>query len=285
MASTSHNDLERSPVAIGGLGGSGTRVVAQLFRDAGFYIGADINRMNDNLWAVLLFNWTHILEVSDQEFQEISALFFQRMRGEIPSPDSATARSVARLARRAHDQFEPGWLEARAATFMNPQFPGSGSRRWGWKCPPIHTVVDRLLGWDTELLYVHVVRHGLDMAYSSNKNQLNYWGAAVLGRDIAQTPSDALAYWCRVERQVRLVADRYPDRVFILDFDRFCDDPAKWGGRLLRYCGLPDADAAAAGFANQVKPLASRGRFRRFGIESFDSKEMEFVASCGYAVT
>jgi hypothetical protein len=42
-------------VAIGGVGGSGTRIVAQLIKDAGFYLGSDLNSANDNLWFTLLF--------------------------------------------------------------------------------------------------------------------------------------------------------------------------------------------------------------------------------------
>jgi len=45
------------PVAIGGVGGvggSGTRVVAQLLLDLGFYLGADLNEANDNLWFSLI---------------------------------------------------------------------------------------------------------------------------------------------------------------------------------------------------------------------------------------
>lgn len=37
------------PVAIGGVGGSGTRVVAEIVRSLGYYLGGDLNSANDNL--------------------------------------------------------------------------------------------------------------------------------------------------------------------------------------------------------------------------------------------
>ena len=43
------------PVAIGGVGGSGTRLIAQLLREAGFYLGGDLNPALDNRWFTLLF--------------------------------------------------------------------------------------------------------------------------------------------------------------------------------------------------------------------------------------
>ena len=44
-----------SPVIIGGVGGSGTRVVAEILDNLGFYIGNDLNPAKDNLWFLLLF--------------------------------------------------------------------------------------------------------------------------------------------------------------------------------------------------------------------------------------
>jgi len=43
------------PVVVGGLGGSGTRVVAEILIEFGFYLGSDLNAANDNLWFTLLF--------------------------------------------------------------------------------------------------------------------------------------------------------------------------------------------------------------------------------------
>ena len=44
-----------NPVVIGGVGGSGTRVVAEIIKRLGFYIGDDLDSANDNLWFLLLF--------------------------------------------------------------------------------------------------------------------------------------------------------------------------------------------------------------------------------------
>jgi hypothetical protein len=42
------------PVAIGGLGGSGTRIVAEMLAAGGVYIGEDLNDALDNQWFTLL---------------------------------------------------------------------------------------------------------------------------------------------------------------------------------------------------------------------------------------
>jgi hypothetical protein len=43
------------PIVVGGVGGSGTRVIAQILSEIGVYFGADLNRPADNLWFTLLF--------------------------------------------------------------------------------------------------------------------------------------------------------------------------------------------------------------------------------------
>src|ERR1700675_795212 len=43
------------PLVIGGIGGSGTRVAAQLLIELGFYLGDDLNPALDNLTSTFLF--------------------------------------------------------------------------------------------------------------------------------------------------------------------------------------------------------------------------------------
>ncbi len=42
------------PVAIGGVGGSGTRLVADIVSQCGFYLGSSLNGNLDNLWFTFL---------------------------------------------------------------------------------------------------------------------------------------------------------------------------------------------------------------------------------------
>ena len=76
------------PCAIGGLGGSGTRVVAQILRDVGIFMGTDLNGANDNLWFTLLFKRPKILTISDGEFNSWVRLFADRMSGDLEIDDA-----------------------------------------------------------------------------------------------------------------------------------------------------------------------------------------------------
>lgn len=68
-----------APIAVGGVGGSGTRVVAQILSTAGIYMGDDLNIAHDNLWFTLLFKRQDILKATDEEFRNCVSIFVRAM--------------------------------------------------------------------------------------------------------------------------------------------------------------------------------------------------------------
>jgi hypothetical protein len=55
------------PIAIGGMGGSGTRLVALIFEELDFYLGNELNKAKDNLFFNLLFKRKEILREEASE--------------------------------------------------------------------------------------------------------------------------------------------------------------------------------------------------------------------------
>ena len=53
------------PVAVGGVGGSGTRLIAQVLLELGYYLGGDLNESLDNLWFTLLFKRREVLDLTE----------------------------------------------------------------------------------------------------------------------------------------------------------------------------------------------------------------------------
>jgi len=47
---------------------------------------------------------------------------------------------------------------------------------WGWKEPNTHIYLEFLSKYFSDLKYIFVIRHGLDMAFSKNQAQLYNWG-------------------------------------------------------------------------------------------------------------
>lgn len=270
------------PIAIGGIGGSGTRMVAQFFKELDYYLGGDLNEANDNLWFTLLFKRRSILVEPRAEFESAAEAFFQRMGG--GSISETVAQRLDALVTEARLQHSEEWLRARAASFCEADAEVVGDRRWVWKEPNTHIVVERLLEMAPRLRYIHVVRNGLDMAFSANQNQLQLWGAVFLNRDVTLTARDSLAYWCAAHRRMLNLARRFRDRIMFLDFDAFCRDPKPWCYKMSAFVGATENREAVEALAEKVIVPKTVGIFREKGLSEFDRGDLEFVRDCGYPV-
>ncbi len=77
-------------IAIGALGGSGTRAIAQVLMDAGIYLDDSLNNANDNkLFTRLFKNPSFYNGAGKAEIQERLAVFEEYMRTDHLSPKSA----------------------------------------------------------------------------------------------------------------------------------------------------------------------------------------------------
>ena len=58
--------MANAAVAAGGVGGSGTRLVAELLRGLGLQMGSDLNVSLDTRWFTLLFKRLEILDCGER---------------------------------------------------------------------------------------------------------------------------------------------------------------------------------------------------------------------------
>jgi hypothetical protein len=269
-----------SPIAIGGVGGSGTRLIAQILRNAGFYFGNDRNEAEDNLWFTLLFKRPDVLSESDDEFSALVRLFVQGMIGEgIFSPEQQLlVRSLARSGRAQHPA---AWLSARAESLLTTR-GYTQAAHWGWKEPNTHVVLDRLVRALPNLRYIHVVRNGLDMAYSRNQNQLKLWGDHFLEPGWQLTPYYSLRFWRVVHERVLRIGQQMGQRFLLLHYDAFCGKPAESTGRLLEFAGIELSPAHLAALAELVRLPGSVGRYKNHDSRIFDPEDVAFVRQLGF---
>jgi Sulfotransferase family len=210
--------------AIGGVGGSGTRVGAALLQMLGYYIGDDLNGALDNLWFTLIFKRRSILLETEPAFCALMSLFMSRMRGR--ADISADQRAfLIQLAGDQRLQHPRDWLLERVDSFGNGASSKRTDQAWGWKEPNTHIAIERMFCIDPNIRYLQFVRHPIDMALSSNQSQLQNWGPIMLNRDVEIGPRLSLTYWCAVHRRVLALADRWPQRLMPVDFEALCREP------------------------------------------------------------
>jgi hypothetical protein len=176
--------LMSEPVAIGGVGGSGTRVVAEILKLLGFYIGNDLNSANDNLWFTLLFKrprWFLKNKNNPEEILQYCNVFERIMKGEYLSSRDylLIIKAAFDISSHGHNVSGTGkglWPFKRVFTILiNKNYNINSFRGYGWKEPNTHVFLPFIVKHFKNIRYIHVIRNGLDMAFSSNQNQLYNW--------------------------------------------------------------------------------------------------------------
>ena len=264
-----------SPIAAGGIGGSGTRVIAQILQHLGVFLGPDLPASQDTIWFALLFGRRDIFLQDDSSFEALTSLFYRQMAAPQPlSPEEV--QLVRELANQDRSQHNRQTLHRWAESFIAHGITGTPQSCWGWKVPYTHVIVDRLLKASPHLKYVHLTRNGLDMAFSRNQNQLAAWGPIFLNRNIEICPRDSLAFWCAVHRRMQKTASQFPDRVLMLSYDQLMADPIHGVLELLRFLQIEAQPATLESCCSHIRPPASLGRHQQHDLSVFRAEDLAY---------
>ena len=150
-------------VAIGGLGGSGTRLMARLMQEAGLAMGERLNRSLDDLWFSGLFKRPGSdLPLLPTEIQSRYSLFRKlREHERLGLGEFIQLRVEMRYEKDSRIFNDPPWK----CLFQSDERP----IRWGWKEPNTHLFLKTLLKEESRLRYIHLIRDGRYMAFSAEK--------------------------------------------------------------------------------------------------------------------
>jgi len=221
------------PNVIGATGGSGTRVVAAILREAGMFIGERRNAYED----ALAFG-----EYSDRWING-----FMHSGGR-PAPPDQLERMRADLVTLVRGHLADLPPDAQA---------------WGWKEPRSIYLLPFFDAVLPSLRFLHFIRDGRDMAFSENQQQLTKHGPVVVDRSRLpwRKPADSIALWSVVNS---LAADygesQLGERYLRLRFEDLCADPGGTAERIRLFFGLEgELGAVAQGL---VRPPATLGRWR-----------------------
>jgi hypothetical protein len=286
------------PVAISGGGGSGTRVVAEILKKVNFYIGSDLNSANDNLWFTFLFKrpkW--FIKNSDTKLEIFKglSLFEKAMTGSLcPQFDEFNfmMKAALKMVLNEHTYLREGnklWPIKRVINMVKAKNHNlSGYIGWGWKEPNTHIYIEYLCNHFNNLHYIHVIRHGLDMAYSSNQNQLYNWGK-IFGIEVPDSqkliPRASLNYWIESnKRATTLGKTLLNERFFIVNFDKLCLNPEHEINLLINFLGI-DTKYVNMDELKMLPVLPkSMGRYKNYDITIFSKDEIDAVKKFGFVV-
>jgi Sulfotransferase family len=238
-AEKSKQDFRASPIVIGGTGGSGTRLVQSILVNADVFMGRNLNAVGDAL-----------------DFVGPLDRFINPILAHTRSLNYHPADLPADLRQSAFSELS---VSARR---IAAECPWAASQ-WGWKNPRSMFVLPILHEIYPQLRFIHVLRDGRDMAFSSNQNQPQQHYAALFGgAPTALTFEDALRFWAKANCDVSSWGvNNLGDRYLVLRLEDICDQPEPQIRRLLQWLDLPDRNATA--LRALVETPKSMGRWRQ----------------------
>ncbi len=148
---TPHFDAAQGPIVVGGVGGSGTRVVVEVLRQLGIYTGAELTKAGDNEWFALLCKLPRWDLDQPGSMTQAFDLLERAMQG-VLVPTRADRKAIAHLVDRCvswtqqndlTDDMSEGWLRKIEASLLRSRhMVPEGATRWGWKEPNSHIFLD-----------------------------------------------------------------------------------------------------------------------------------------------
>lgn len=244
----------KGPIIVGGIGGSGTRLVVEILRVAGGYMGR-VNASNDSRYmGTFIRRWLRIYLAGIDQWKtsgdpEAMIEFFHECLG----------RHVENLP--------------------------SDAPFWGWKNPPNIFLLPFLQRHCSGMRFIHVIRDGRDMAFSKNQYDLRNYGDLILKEDavlrfwnriwrlfpriVPYDPKRAIALWSAAntaawEYGQTVLGDRY----LLVSYENLCSDARAQVSRICRFVGRPQAPLETA--VAQVKEPQTIGRWRDYDRDTLD---------------
>ncbi|KQC09761.1 MAG: hypothetical protein APR62_13405 [Smithella sp. SDB] len=287
------------PVIVGGIGGSGTRVIANILKEIGYYLGSDLNDALDNLWFTLLFKRSRwFFRQKNLHMEIIKGLsFFEKITKNEKAISFSEylflAKALREIIVHGHDHLGSGkglWsLKRLKSMFFQNRQVNTEYIGWGWKEPNSHIYLEFLSQYFPDMKYIHVIRHGLDMAFSKNQAQLYNWGklwAVEKPKTSEDIPVLSLEYWIKVNNTVRLLGEKLlGNRFCIVNFDQLQRNPYDEVKKLLKFTNHDTEDFELINrLCKKVNKANLMARYQQFDQSCFSTTSLNEVKKWGFQI-
>jgi hypothetical protein len=290
-------ERSNSPIIIGGIGGSGTRVIAEILMRVGIYLGNKLNESLDNLWFTGLFKrvdwfgWGK--KEREAEIKKGLDIFTGTMVGGSAFSDEhygLVTDYIRNISQDAPIHYEiesyfNNWRHFVEDMIFSQKPSMDDFSEWGWKEPNSHIFLDDLSMYYSDMRYIHVIRHGLDMAYSNNQNQVKLWGVlyGVEHLNGSHGPVSSFRYWVKAnQKTISTVKKVLADRFLIINYENLCNSPAKEIKQLIEFLGLSLSNETLDRVTKIPSPPSSIGRYKKHDTSWMTDNDIKSLAMMGY---
>ena len=265
------------PIIIFGTGGSGTRVVAEIIREAGCFLGSNLNKALDNQdFGFLLagrVDWmTNKFPFKGNEAESYISLFYKVFFQQSINPNEfLVLLKIAReyISGRSKKSFRRRPIRERAIRGMRllrsiilpPQQDLKSNPQWGFKSPEAIYFLNPFIRFFQDVKFIHVLRDGRDMVLSKNKSRLQYLEIfPVVSNNLVEV---IFQNWCLVNKWAEdLCKSKVSEKQYLqIKYEEICNHPRKSVDKILAFTGLDVAKVER--LYNIPKPNPSIQRWKK----------------------
>ncbi len=285
-----NHDLASRPIIIGGVGGSGTRVVAQLVHMMNIHIGACLNHANDNRWFAMLFRRQEWAQQApkDDVIRALDLFARASIRG---LNQGITPEDIELInhcySHWALSQNKPDIAQnARTQLLASNPINFEDYNGWGWKEPNSHIFIPEIAHFFPDARYILLVRNGFDMAYSRNQLQLKHWGGR-FGINVDNKTNISremsLDYWIEANAKARQNLDQFmPGRWLEIRFENLIFEPIKQIKRIANFINFNAEPEQIEQMSRIIEVPKSLGRGRLNDLKLFRKDQINAVHALGF---
>jgi hypothetical protein len=272
-------------LAVGSLGGSGTRVVADLLSAMGVFMGIKLNESSDNLLFTLLFKNPVWFATATQDQIHYRLHLFEKMTTGVKL-NLTEKRDLFQISIRAEHVSIRTSLSTLLASLDSTSERTVNS--WGWKEPNTQLFIEHLSTYFSSFKYIQVIRHGLDMAFSSNRQQVQNW-SHLFDLDKLDKSKNSnvlqLDYWIKSNQYVietgrRLLGPNF----YLLNYDQLCQNPRQEIAALCAFLAIHPSAAQQQTLINMVHVSPSTNRYKQRDLTVFSREQLAQVQALGFDI-
>lgn len=276
--------MNSMPIIIGGTGGSGTRVIAEILIRSGVYLGQDLNRSKDNLLFTYLFKhpkrFANDTNRVNPKYRKLFALHEKLLLGYSPNK----IREIGILFRagwaHAFNWYNWKWVMKRwnRIARSKPVTPAI----WGWKEPHSMFFLHDMQAYHSDAKFILVLRNGLDMTYSSTDQQFRHWGTGFQIDPSDLGPRNRFEFWYQSNRQAITTAMTiFGENFLMIRFEDLFLRREHTMSELFEFVGLDVGKISSEIWKIPQQP-ESYNRYRHFATAWIDLEVTQKLAEIGY---
>jgi hypothetical protein len=272
-------------ISIGALGGSGTRAVAQILMDAGIYMGTEFSAQKDNILFTRLFrnpDWKFNSTLDEIDYR--IHVFEKIMSGKALTITEAKELNIAIKSNITYPTTDKKRRQFIFNLFIKPN---NQYAIWGFKEPNSHVYLLNLNRHFKEFKYVHVLRHGLDMAFARNLKQLKNWGPS-FGIETTGKKNELelariqLDYWIAATQATLKQGETMGNRFLLVKHHETYNNPTDFVKKLLAFAGISVENDTLQKLFEIPKTPDTKDRFKNHDLNIFRDDQLRSVEDLGF---